>query len=81
MILSPDINQPIMSARELLHDVSQVRTEVGVCATRLADHAIFIVTKRRALEPECTLALFKPVSFTELANRAINEPFGVERTL
>ena len=81
VILSPDVDQSIMAARELLDDVAEVGTKIRVCATRLTNHAILVVTKCGALEPEGTFALLEPVPITQPGNRAINEPFGVERTL
>ena len=78
MILTPHVDQAIMSTRELLHDVAKVGTEIGIRAARLTNHAILVVAECGALEPECTFALLKPVPVTQLADRAINEAFGVE---
>ena len=69
-----------MAARELLNDITDVRTEVGICATRLTNHAILVVAECGALEPKGTVALFEPVAITQLGNSAIYKSIGVERS-
>ena len=80
MVGAPDVDKVIESAAELLFNVSNVGAKVGVRAGRLLDDAILVIAKRRALEPECTIALLQPSGCAQLLNGAIHKPFGVERT-
>src|ERR1039457_6043179 len=81
MVRSPDVDQLLEAAAELLGDVADVRGEIGRLAARAQDHPVLVVAVGRRTEPRGAVLDVDVAAGAQALDRSFDPALGVQRAL